>query len=90
MAGIDHPTLDEHDRTDLNAPISFSDLKEALIDLNHDSSPGIDGLSPLFFLHFWDHLKNPLYECFMESIKNKSLSLSQRRAILSLLPKSAE
>ena len=47
----------------------------------------MDGLTPRFYIIFWDLLKEPLFSCFNEAILNKSLSLSQRRSIISLLPK---
>ena len=90
MAGINHPILDEIDKAVLDSPLIKQELKEAVHDLNFDSSPGIDGLSTLFYLQFWDHLEKPLYDCFIESTNFQSLSLSQRRAILSLLPKSTD
>ena len=90
LADFDHPKIDENDKNRLDSHISFDELKVALADLNHDSSPGIDGLSPIFYLQFWEHLGEPLFSCYTESIKHKSLSLSQRRAIISLLPKSSD
>ena len=83
-----HPTLVEEDRELLDMPITMSELEEALKCLNADSAPGIDGLSPLFFRHFWDAVKLPLFESIIESTEIKLLTLSQRRSLITLLPKS--
>ena len=82
-----HPTLNEGEKAQLDDPITIEELFLALKSLNQDSSPGSDGLTPLFYLTFWAQVKKPLFECFNESIENNSLSISQRRAIITLLPK---
>lgn len=90
LEGSDYPTLAEADKVNLDSPIILSELDGALKSLNFDSSPGSDGLSPIFYSSFWEILKIPLFNSYIESIENKSLTLSQRRAILTLLPKSAD
>ena len=90
MVNIDHPTLNNDEMESLEAPFDINELNIALKQLNRDSAPGIDGLTPNFYIHFWDVLKEPLFNCFNESIVHKSLSLSQRRAILTLLPKGTD
>ena len=87
LTNVDHPVLNNDDKARLDNPLLISEFKDAVLHLNSDSSPGIDGFSPNFFLKFWDVLKLPFYECIMEATKYKEMSLSQRRAILSLLPK---
>ena len=56
--------------------------------MNADSAPGCDGLTPLFYKHFWESIKLPLYNSIIESIEAKLLTLSQRRSLITLLPKS--
>ena len=85
-----HPTLNSVQKDDLESFLDIDELKVALTILNRESSPGLDGLSPLFYIIFWELLKDPLFDCYKESIANKSLSLSQRRAIISLLPKGTD
>ena len=85
-----HPTLNDEDRELLESPITIHELEEALKLLNSDSAPGCDGLTPLFYSHFWDSVKIPLFESIKESINNELLTLSQRRAVITLLPKSTE
>ena len=84
------PTLQEDDKVLLDSPLTINELNNALKLLNIDSSPGSDGLSPIFYITFWKELKTPLFESFNESIENQTLTISQRRAILTLLPKSKD
>ena len=83
-----HPILNNEEQAYLDTNITINELFLALKSLNKDSSPGSDGLTPLFYLTFWMMVKTPLFESLNTSIENNSLSLSQRRAIISLLPKS--
>ena len=85
-----HPTLNNEEKLSLETPLDIKELDMAIKSLNRESSPGIDGLTPIFYLHFWDLLRQPLFDCFNEAIEYKSLSLSQRRAILTLLPKGTD
>ena len=85
MGNTEHPLLSESDRNLLETPIDIEELKNALNLLNSDSAPGEDGLTPSFYQHFWHYMKTPLYESLLESIQDKILTLSQRRALISLL-----
>ena len=85
-----HPKIDEREKAFLDTFLDITEFEKALKTLNKNSSTGIDGLSPLFYITFWDLLKNPLFDCFIESVKNKMLPLSSRRALLSLIPKGTD
>ena len=90
LNNIPTPTLNESDRTTLDKPITIHELEEALKHLNADSAPGCDGLTPLFYKYFWDSVRLPFYESITESIELTFLTLSQRRSIITLLPKSED
>ena len=83
-----HPTLEEEEILVLEEPITIQELKEALKNLNSDSAPGCDGLTPSFYLRFWESIKKPFFDSLMESIQERQLTVSQRRAVITLLPKS--
>ena len=87
LKDIEHPLLDEQEKLKLEAPITIIELEKSLLLLNKDSSPGSDGLTAIFYLTFWEQLKNLLFKSIEESIVHKSLTLTQRRAIITLLPK---
>ena len=90
MGDISHPVLSDADRDFLEAPVTLEECKSALKELNFDSSPGQDGLTPSFYLHFWEYIKTPFFESLMESIQEKRLSTTQRKALISLLYKGNE
>ena len=87
LSDYNHPILNDEEKNLLDVPITLDEMKVALKSLNRDSSPGCDGLTPLFYLSFWNIIKYPFFESLNESINNNFLSLSQRRSIITLLPK---
>ena len=90
MGDTNHPTLEDEDRLFLDQPLDINELDIALKSLNQDSSPGIDGLTPLFYIELWDLLREPLFQCFQEAVNFNLMSISQRRAIITLIPKDSE
>lgn len=87
IGNISHPILSEADKQFLEATITVEECESALKELNFDSSPGEDGLTPAFYVHFWEYLSKPFYESLIESIQNRKLTVTQRRALISLLYK---
>ena len=90
LGNIDHPILAEEDKLNLEFPVALNEVYCGIKELNSESSPGCDGISPSFLLTFWEQIKIPLFDSFKYSISNKLLSISQRRAILTLLPKTKD
>ena len=87
LKDIDIPKIPETKRIDLDRPLTLSEMDQSVKRLNPNASPGADGLTPGFYKTFWDLLRMPLLESFQDSIQNESLTLSQRRSILTLLKK---
>lgn len=81
------PHITKSHRNLINLPFSHRDFFDALKQLNKNKSPGSDGLTPEFYVAFWDLLQNPFYECIMFSIEQGSLSQGQRTGIITLIPK---
>ena len=50
-------------------------------------SPGTDGFPAEFYKVFWIDLKNILLSCYSFAFRTGQLSTSQRRSIISLIPK---
>ena len=48
---------------------------------------GTDGLTAEFYLRFWIDISGPLIDCLNHSALLEELSISQRRGIISLIPK---
>ena len=62
-------TLSSEQRDSCEGPLSFTEISNALKSLNLNRSPGLDGLTVEFYLHFWDVLAPLLLrvanECFL-------------------------
>jgi len=75
------------DKKILDRLITPEECKEALEELPKGKTPGSDGLTSEFMLYFWDLLGNHFYKSLMYSLQYGELSIEQRRAIITLLPK---
>ena len=64
-----------------------TECKHALDHMKVSSSPGSDGLTTSWYRVFWRNISNTLVNSFNTSYKSNSLSLSQRRGIITLLHK---
>jgi len=82
--------LSEEDQDDLDSPLSFGELSQAVQEMCSGKSPGLDGLSAEFFKTFWNLIGQDLYGVFLECIEKGTLPLSCRRAILTLIPKKGD
>ena len=54
-----------------DSDISIVEMEDALKSMKRGKSPGTDGLSVEFYLHFWDILKQPLHSLFKDCILKK-------------------
>lgn len=86
----DLPKLSKEERVDLDSPLSFRELSQAVQEMCSGKSPGLDGLSAEFFKSFWKLIGQDIYEVFLECIDKGTLPLSCRRAILTLIPKKGD
>lgn len=86
----DLPKLTNEQKESLDGQITFQEITEAMRQLSNGRSPGIDGLPAEFYQTFWNVLGSDLYEVLLESVRNKVLPVSCRRAVLSLLPKKGD
>ena len=60
---------------------------EGKVDFKNEKSPGTDGLQAEFYKHFWKELHADMIRSFNFAYDNGSLSISQRRGIITLIPK---
>lgn len=87
LAQMTIPQLSDTDKESLEAPFREEELHKALGLLNTNKSPGTDGLPPEFYSKFW-HLIAPHYiRSLQYSIEIGRLSDSQRRGVITLIPK---
>ena len=68
--------------------ITIEDLKETMLSMCDNKSPGNDGLSREFYNYFWDDISDLYFEGLMDGKQKEELSTSQRQAIIKLLEKS--
>ena len=91
LSPLDH--LDNVKRLDFSEArvmaeeISENELLGALKAMKPSSSPGSDGLTVKFYVHFWDLVKEDLLNCLSHSFLVGKMSLSQRQGLIHLLPK---
>ena len=87
IESCDTPTLPGNISEELDSEISIEEIDYVYKNLKNNKSPGWDGLTVEFYKTFWGSLRNILFECYKESIDNRSLSPSQRIGVLTIIPK---
>ena len=83
----DVPTLNEDEEALCEGLITETEALNALKDFSANKTPGTDGLSVEFLKYFWPELKNTIVDSFNYAFHKGSRSISQRRGIISLIPK---
>ena len=81
------PQLTPEQQTSCEGQVSTEEAGFALSVMKNDSAPGIDGLTTPFYKFFWKDIKDLVTEAFNEAFDIGNLSISQRRAILTLIHK---
>ena len=81
------PKLHEDDKKRLDSPLSKKELFEVITSMNFNKTPGFDGLPVEFYVAFWPDISDLLLDSFNFSLRNGSMSASQRNGIITLLPK---
>ena len=85
-----HPMLSENEKRICESKITMKECFNSINELPNNKSPGSDGMSTEFYKFFWDDIKVFLLESFDYSFENNLLSLDQRRAVLTLIPKTGK
>ena len=84
---LEIPRLSNEDRDSLEGPLTYEECKKVLDSFQNDKSPGVDGFTVEFYKFFYDLLGNDLLACLNEAYEKQELTISQRRGIITLLPK---
>ena len=82
---LDIPQLTTEQQTSCEGKVSSEEAGYALSTMENDSAPGTDGLTASFYKFFWKEIKHLITESFNEDFN--CLSVSQRRAIITLIHK---
>ena len=84
------PKLSKEEQSFLGKVLTISELKEALTSFGDNKSPGEDGFTKEFYQTFFDLLCKELLNYFNEAFRKGSLSVSQKRGKITLIPKGDE
>ena len=91
IEGLDIPQLSEEEQEPLETELTLEELKAALASFANNKSPGEDGFTKkfyeFFFFFFCYLLWKDLLNSYNEAFHKGELSKSQRRGILTLIPK---
>lgn len=82
--------VEEADLVNLDQPIVLKEVHEAVMSMSGNKSPGIDGLPSEFYKVFFDLLGPDLVLLYNTVFDNELLSVSQRTAVITLLPKKGD
>ena len=82
--------LTEEDISELNKDITENEIYNAIKNMNINKSPGIDGLPIEFYLHYWYLIKKEICQIIKNNINGLLLGESQRKAIITLIPKEGD
>ena len=81
------PTLDYEQCNLCEGEITKDELFETLKKAPENKTPGCDGICPEFYLKFWENINEALLASINYAYNATSLSVTQRRAVITLLPK---
>ena len=87
MAQINTPVLSVCNREICDAPITLTDIFNALNSMQANKSPGNDGLTEEFYVAFFDLLGLKLLNIFKFAFNHRELSSSQKQAVIIFIEK---
>lgn len=87
LLNIEHPVLNDENQLQCEGIISSEECALGLSQLANNKSPGIDGIPIDFYKFFWLKIKPLLLASYIYALESEQLSLDQRRAVLTLIPK---
>jgi hypothetical protein len=79
--------LSDDEKEELDDDVTMDEIAAAVKDLATDKSPGSDGITPEFYVHFWPKINIYVTDSINHAITTQKLSIDQRRGILTLIPK---
>ena len=85
-----HPILSENENSICESKITLNECFNSIKELPNNKSPGSDGMSTEFYKFFWDDIQTFLLDSYVYNFENNILSLDQRRAVLTLIPKAGK
>ena len=80
-------SLENVDKLSCEGKVTRAECLKALKDFKNEKSPGTDGLQAEFSKYFWNELHVDMIHSFNFAFDSGSLSITQRRGIITLIPK---
>ena len=84
---LEIPKLDDAERDALDSPLSYEEGQKSLETFENGKSPGKDGFTIELYKHCFDLVGVDLLASLNRAYEHGRLSVSQRRGIITLLPK---
>ena len=84
---LEVPCLSQEVSEKADGLLTYAECKESLDSFSRGKSPGEDGFTVEFYSEFFDLIGNDLVESLNAAYENEQLSISQRRGIITLIPK---
>ena len=81
------PKLSDEDREEIEGLLTLDECKSALKSFQENKSPGEDGFTVEFYEYFFDSVGSYLLESLNAAYEVGELSISQRRGVITLIPK---
>ncbi|XP_071902137.1 uncharacterized protein [Coffea arabica] len=86
LDGIPHTITDELNGN-MMKPVLEEEIKAVIFSMNPDKSPGVDGMSPLFFQKFWTTIKKEVVNAIQTFFHTGHLLKSVNHTVITLIPK---
>ena len=83
----DIPKISDMEKKSCDEILTLEECGKALKCLPNNKSPGSDGYTTNFYKFFWPDIKHFLFNSYVYSFENGSLTQNQKLGILNLLPK---
>ena len=79
--------LSEEEKETCEGLVNVEECTNALKDFSNNKTPGTDGLPAEFYRFFWPDICSDLQASYNYAFQHGTLSISQKRGIISLIPK---
>ena len=73
-----------------DSELTIDKLKESLLSMENDKSPGNDGLTKEFYEAFWDDISQPLFLSLLKAKDKKNYLLHNVKQLLSFVKRKEE
>ena len=84
---LSFPKLEEDQKDSCDRILTEKELLSAVKEIKNGKSPGTDGLTSEFYKFFWIDIKEILLSSLNFALETGTLSIEQKRGILTLIPK---